>query len=1042
MAQSGYTPILIYASGTATNVPLAADMTSTSTGAELAINYADGKLYYKNSSNVVTLLASTSGASGDVVGPASATDNALARFDLTTGKLIQNSVGILSDAGILTGLTGITSSGPITLSSLTSGRVTFAGASGLLSDSASLTFDGTSLTTPRLVLGGTTLPSAGTATLFSRTSDNNTYLQTGSGNNFNLLDGSQNTMATFSPTALNFNISNTAKLTLNSTTLYTASGVNVGIGLSNPLVTLHVSNSVTNTAGAGTELLQLANTRVNTSSSGAAISFVTNEISGSNQYKRAQITGEYDDSSDVNGRLLFATANTSGTLVSRMRIDSNGNVGIGTATATIGTRLVLATDDTATTGQLRYARSADPTFYWETGRDNQVSGDFLFSNASGGAKTERMRITSAGSVGIGTSSPTATLDLLSPTNGYIAKFKGQSTYGYIAADNSSATGGGAFSARQNGVDSVIFGCEGGVLGTTSIDGAIFAASVGGALKFYTNASATAKLTLDSSGNLGLGVTPASWLSTWKALQISNRTSLAEIAGITFLGNNFYQNSSSQNIYLETGYATLYSQNAGQHNWQIAPSGTAGNVITLSTAMTLDASGRLNIGATSAPSQYPAPLNVTATTSGAAAITILGRSSDNVGNLYFNNNSGGTNYAYISASSVDLIQFNTTATGAFTFGTNSLERMRIDSSGNVGIGTSSPSSYVTGLAVSKSTTNGGDIALVKTDSGTANQGGQAIRFYNYGPAQTGRSADVNLGSIYWLASQPTSGVAQDAAWIQCLSESQNGGQTPSQLAFWTASTGGITKAMTIDSQQNVGISTTNAASFTTFPSKLVVGSGTGGQNITIYSGTTSEGNIIFADGTTGTQQYRGVMRYDHADDGMKFYVNGGTFGMMINSSADLLVGTTNNTTNGGFIFSPTYNGTGISAAIIGHSSAGGNGNQYMIFNYNGTGIGSIAQSGTTAVLYNVTSDQRLKTNIVDAPSGNIDEIKVRSFDWVADGSHQEYGMVAQELLEVAPYAVCNPTNPDEMMGVDYSKLVPMMIKEIQDLKQRIATLENK
>lgn len=48
---------------------------------------------------------------GDVVGPASATDNALARFDSTTGKLIQNSVGILSDAGILTGLTGITSSG-------------------------------------------------------------------------------------------------------------------------------------------------------------------------------------------------------------------------------------------------------------------------------------------------------------------------------------------------------------------------------------------------------------------------------------------------------------------------------------------------------------------------------------------------------------------------------------------------------------------------------------------------------------------------------------------------------------------------------------------------------------------------------------------------------------------------------------------------------------------------------------------------------------------------------------------------------------------
>ena len=62
MAQSGYTPILIYASGTATNVPLAANMTSSASGAELALNYADGKLYYKNSAGVVTLLVGTGGA--------------------------------------------------------------------------------------------------------------------------------------------------------------------------------------------------------------------------------------------------------------------------------------------------------------------------------------------------------------------------------------------------------------------------------------------------------------------------------------------------------------------------------------------------------------------------------------------------------------------------------------------------------------------------------------------------------------------------------------------------------------------------------------------------------------------------------------------------------------------------------------------------------------------------------------------------------------------------------------------------------------------
>ena len=64
MAQSGYTPILIYASGTAAAVPLAANLTSGSTGAELALNYTDGKLYYKDNAGVVQLLASSSSAAG------------------------------------------------------------------------------------------------------------------------------------------------------------------------------------------------------------------------------------------------------------------------------------------------------------------------------------------------------------------------------------------------------------------------------------------------------------------------------------------------------------------------------------------------------------------------------------------------------------------------------------------------------------------------------------------------------------------------------------------------------------------------------------------------------------------------------------------------------------------------------------------------------------------------------------------------------------------------------------------------------------------
>ena len=66
MAQSGYNQILIYASGTASAVPSAANLASGSTGAELALNYTDGKLYYKDNAGVVQLIASKSSAASSI----------------------------------------------------------------------------------------------------------------------------------------------------------------------------------------------------------------------------------------------------------------------------------------------------------------------------------------------------------------------------------------------------------------------------------------------------------------------------------------------------------------------------------------------------------------------------------------------------------------------------------------------------------------------------------------------------------------------------------------------------------------------------------------------------------------------------------------------------------------------------------------------------------------------------------------------------------------------------------------------------------------
>jgi Chaperone of endosialidase len=156
---------------------------------------------------------------------------------------------------------------------------------------------------------------------------------------------------------------------------------------------------------------------------------------------------------------------------------------------------------------------------------------------------------------------------------------------------------------------------------------------------------------------------------------------------------------------------------------------------------------------------------------------------------------------------------------------------------------------------------------------------------------------------------------------------------------------------------------------------------------------------------------------------------------IDSSGNLLVGITSftATTNANFMI---YGG---GSEFIGHASGTASGTQYLDFRYNGSAIGSITQSGTAAVLYNVTSDQRLKENIVDAPEFGsvIDSIQVRSYDWKSNGNHQRAGFIAQELVTVAPEAVHQPVDSEEMMAVDYSKLVPMLVKEIQSLRKRLA-----
>jgi len=163
--------------------------------------------------------------------------------------------------------------------------------------------------------------------------------------------------------------------------------------------------------------------------------------------------------------------------------------------------------------------------------------------------------------------------------------------------------------------------------------------------------------------------------------------------------------------------------------------------------------------------------------------------------------------------------------------------------------------------------------------------------------------------------------------------------------------------------------------------------------------------------------------------------------IFDSSGNFLVGATSNVLSAKFL--SQYNGSTSNGLVVDDSNNTSSTGFAAFSVSGGTYCGNITRiAATNAVAYSSGSDRRFKENIVDAPSGNIDDIKVRSFNWKSDNTFQKYGLIAQELLETAPYCVYQPKNSEDMMGVDNSKLIPMMIKEIQDLKQRIAILENK
>jgi hypothetical protein len=462
---------------------------------------------------------------------------------------------------------------------------------------------------------------------------------------------------------------------------------------------------------------------------------------------------------------------------------------------------------------------------------------------------------------------------------------------------------------------------------------------------------------------------------------------------------------------------IISANSATDALRITQTG-AGNAILVedsanpdSTPFVVDAAGNVGIGTTS-PSSY---------LSGTAKLVAYANANSQNNILLRNDSNGASSSSAIvlnAAGNTWGIEIGSAAknNNALTFqldygGTNST-KMTLDASGNLGLGVTSLSPWVSVVKVLQIGAVGGTVIGGNTSAGGTSFFGQNYYYdtsYKFETANAATYYAQTAGQHQWWRSTATPVIGNDPVFSQ---------------------------AMTLDADGDLGIGTTSPAV------RLHVLSS--GSEVTRFATSGADMYLRFVNSFDSN----GYIGYQNA--AMTFWT-ANTERARITSGGEVLFGLNaqTNTPANGFVFQNL--GTTSSQVLIGHSNGSGSGTYYEAYFYDSTVIGSVTQNGTTGVLYNITSDYRLKTvtgPVTDAGS-RIDALEPVEYTWKANGASAR-GFLAHKFQEVYPNSVTGQKDAVDAEGnpvyqnmqASTSEVIADLVAELQSLRARVAQLEAK